>query len=151
MDGKQVGMVCEFALTLGLLLVLVVTTPNTYLIFQLLLLLWSIAVVIFMVLGQITNSQDILVTNQHLARYDKSCSFCTICNCKVGVNTKHCGACNKCVSDFDHHCPYLNNCIGGSNYKFYFCLVISYQIHALLMLVHQLIIALYTDVLNQSL
>lgn len=51
--------------------------------------------------------------------------------CKLWYRGKrrfHCRRCNKCTADFDHHCPYLNQCIGGWNYKYFYCLLIFFEL-----------------------
>ncbi|MGH0136415.1 UNVERIFIED_CONTAM: hypothetical protein FKN15_061062 [Acipenser sinensis] len=50
-----------------------------------------------------------------------------------GLKAKHCSSCNKCISDFDHHCKWLNNCVGGRNYWFFFCTVLSAVLGIILM------------------
>ncbi|KAK1173349.1 putative palmitoyltransferase ZDHHC11B isoform X1 [Acipenser oxyrinchus oxyrinchus] len=58
---------------------------------------------------------------------------CYLCEVDVGLKAKHCSSCNKCISDFDHHCRWLNNCVGGRNYWFFFCTVLSAVLGIILM------------------
>uniref|UniRef100_A0ABI7VPN4 Palmitoyltransferase n=2 Tax=Felis catus TaxID=9685 RepID=A0ABI7VPN4_FELCA len=51
--------------------------------------------------------------------------YCHLCEVTVNKKAKHSRACNKCVSDFDHHCKWLNNCVGGRNYRYFFCSLVS--------------------------
>ena len=52
-------------------------------------------------------------------------AYCTLCNSRVSISSKHCGECNRCVDNFDHHCKWLNNCIGARNYKMFFVFILS--------------------------
>jgi palmitoyltransferase len=62
-------------------------------------------------------------------------AFCSICNCRVSLNAKHCGQCNRCVDGFDHHCKWLNNCIGHRNYELFIWTVVSMEVFSILAII----------------
>lgn len=57
-------------------------------------------------------------------------SFCTTCQIRKPLRSKHCQTCDRCVARFDHHCPWINNCVGNHNHRtfmiyLYACLVMA--------------------------
>lgn len=44
-------------------------------------------------------------------------SFCTTCQIRKPLRSKHCQTCDRCVARFDHHCPWINNCVGNHNHR----------------------------------
>ncbi|XP_067931560.1 palmitoyltransferase ZDHHC1-like [Watersipora subatra] len=76
--------------------------------------------------------------------------FCHLCECTVGVRSKHCSTCNKCIEDFDHHCIWLNNCVGRKNYRtFIVCLFFGILSGIIISSINILqFVAYFTDVDN---
>lgn len=103
-------------------------------------------VLIFIIRTSYLDSRDPLMAHstlrdwkdrQNQTQMTQQLAFCPLCNCNVGLNTKHCSTCNKCVSEFDHHCEWLNNCVGNLNFKDFLRLVTVYFLQTLFMVIEQ--------------
>lgn len=68
---------------------------------------------------------------------------CYLCESRVFATSKHCRFCDKCVLRFDHHCKWLNTCIGGKNYAYFVCVIVSTLLFSTL----QLALTLYVLIL----
>ena len=67
-------------------------------------------------------------------------SFCYTCNLFRPPRTSHCAACDNCCQRFDHHCLWLGNCVGKRNYKYFFILVTTLNINAIIEIIYNLFI-----------
>jgi len=77
---------------------------------------------------------DDKVKQELIAQGLDNLSECTLCGVCLD-NSKHCNTCNKCIFQFDHHCWWLNNCIGGTNYRYFFSLLVVLLIYSMLVFV----------------
>uniref|UniRef100_A0A0K0CU28 Palmitoyltransferase n=1 Tax=Angiostrongylus cantonensis TaxID=6313 RepID=A0A0K0CU28_ANGCA len=52
--------------------------------------------------------------------------YCYMCMSLKPDRAHHCSSCGRCVVKFDHHCPWINQCVNYTNYK-QFLLYIFYS------------------------
>lgn len=100
------------------------------------MLLTNVVLVVLMFLTTQSDPTDRTVQYERLCsltkqRFDEDAYefYCGRCEAHVLDNSKHCRMCNRCAADFDHHCKWLNNCIGGTNYRYFFALIIIAFLH----------------------
>jgi len=55
-------------------------------------------------------------------------SYCTKCKRTKPPRTHHCRKCDRCILRMDHHCPWLGNCIGFNNHKYFFLMLVYYNL-----------------------
>ena len=67
-------------------------------------------------------------------------SYCYTCNIIKPPRTSHCAACDNCCQRFDHHCLWLGNCVGKRNYKYFFFLVSTLNINAIIEIIYNICI-----------
>ncbi|XP_044126544.1 probable palmitoyltransferase ZDHHC24 [Bufo gargarizans] len=51
--------------------------------------------------------------------------YCYSCQTHIPPRCHHCFNCNVCVLRRDHHCTLLGKCVGYSNYRYFFCALLS--------------------------
>ena len=74
------------------------------------------------------------VVGGHLLRLN----YCYSCSLFRPPRTSHCALCDNCVERFDHHCAWLGTCIGKRNYKYFFFLITSITINAIIQICYNI-------------
>ena len=77
-----------------------------------------------------------MVSNGSFVKY----TYCFTCNIFRPPRTSHCALCDNCCQRFDHHCKWLGTCVGKRNYKYFFTLVLTLVINALIEIVYNIVI-----------
>ena len=77
-----------------------------------------------------------MVSNGSLVRF----TYCYTCNLFRPPRTSHCAVCDNCCQRFDHHCLWLGNCVGKRNYKYFFLLVTTLNITAIINVIYNVCI-----------
>ena len=76
--------------------------------------------------------------------------YCSICETRVLVNTKHCAICNRCTHDFDHHCRWVGNDIGRLNYVNFVRMLVWTLTELFLSLVHSIVTIAYASSIDDK-
>ena len=74
--------------------------------------------------------------NGHILRVN----YCYSCYLFRPPRTSHCAVCDNCVERFDHHCLWLGTCVGKKNYKYFYTLLSSLNINAILQIIFCIIV-----------
>ena len=77
-----------------------------------------------------------IVSNGSVLKY----TYCYTCDIFRPPRTSHCAACDNCCQRFDHHCLWLGNCIGKRNYKYFFILISSLNLNAIIEIIYNICI-----------
>ena len=77
-----------------------------------------------------------IISNGSFVKY----TYCYTCNVFRPPRTSHCAACDNCCQRFDHHCLWLGNCIGKRNYKYFFILISTLNLNAIIEIIYNIFI-----------
>jgi len=50
--------------------------------------------------------------------------FCSLCEVRRPIRSRHCRLCGICIARYDHHCAWTDNCVGDNNHRIFvvFCI-----------------------------